>query len=380
MKGKLVFIGHSSRLDGAERCYLESVKALKLYGVEVMAFLPGPGPLCEKLDDEGVTYQFWEFPRWMNKNKLSLFKKIQLFLWQFSLIKKFKNKLLELKPDYVVTNTVVISPFAAIASQKLGIPHFWYIHEFGDEDHNLKFIFGKRVSGKIISRYSERILVNSEIIKKHFKEVIEFDKMRLLHYAVENDEANDNSTADRAVSNGELKMLLLGRMFPKKGQEEALNGLYHLKKKGYSASLTLVGGGKATYKSHLKAVAERLEIQDNIHIVDFTPEPMKYLRETDIVLMCSKKEAFGRVTVEAMKKGKPVVGANGGATPEIISDGVNGKIYESGNPEDLADKIIYFLENRPEITAMGRRAQKWSLENFNYQVHGKKFLKILNEV
>ena len=367
-------------MEGAERSFLESIKALKMMGVEVIAFLPSQGPLCKKLHDIKTPYYFLDFPRWMRKNKISLLKKIEFILWQFSLIRKFKNKLLELKPDYVITNTVVISPFAAIASKKIGIPHFWYIREFGDEDHSLKFILGKRWSGKIISRYSNKVLVNSEIIKKHFSKIIDADKMRLLYNAVENVEVSKNDMLENTPDSGELSILLLGRMFAKKGQEEAVKGLYHLKKKGYSAQLTLVGGGKDSYKDHLKSMARDLNVQDRVRIVNFTPEPMKYLHETDIVLMCSKMEAFGRVTIEAMKMGKPVIGANSGATPEIIRDGVNGKIYESGNPEDLADKIIYFLTNKHEIKQMGIRAKKWSLENFSYEVHGKNLMKIIQEV
>jgi glycosyltransferase involved in cell wall biosynthesis len=47
-------------------------------------------------------------------------------------------------------------------------------------------------------------------------------------------------------------------------------------------------------------------------------------------------EGFGRVTVEAMKVGRPVVGANGGGTVELIRDGWNGLFYRLGDAVDLA--------------------------------------------
>ncbi len=379
MPKKLLFIGHSSRLDGAERCYLESVKSLKLQGLEVIAILPSEGPLCEKLKALNVDYQLFEFPRWMKAKSGNIIKKLKFYLWQLKLTKKFQQVLASINPDVVVTNTIVISPFAAIASKAIGIPHFWYVHEFGDKDHGLTFTLGPRWSGKIISKYSQKVLVNSGIIKEHFRNIIDPEKMRLLHYAVENEEKNEEIDLQTPKKNDHLKVLLLGRMFANKGQEEAILGLHQLIQKGYKAELTLVGGGKIEFKEHLKSLAKKLDIDHYIHVIDFTPEPMKYMEETDLVLMCSKKEAFGRVTVEAMKMGKPVIGADSGATPEIINDGVTGKIYKLGNPEDLANKIVFFIDNKDQLEIMGAKAKEWSLKHFNYQQHGQKFLAILNE-
>ena len=55
--------------------------------------------------------------------------------------------------------------------------------------------------------------------------------------------------------------------------------------------------------------------------------------------MCSRAEAFGRVTVEAMKLGLPVIGAARGATPELVRDGWNGLLYAHGDANELAGKI-----------------------------------------
>ncbi|MDN5211444.1 glycosyltransferase family 4 protein [Fulvivirgaceae bacterium BMA12] len=380
MNSKVVYIGHSARLDGAERCFLESIRALKLKEVEVIAFLPSEGPLCEKLTAIGVPYHILNFPRWMRKNEISGVKKIKFVLWQFSLVRKFKKKLLELKPDYVITNTVVISPFAAIASKKLGIPHFWYIHEFGDDDHGIQFLFSRKRTGEIIDKYSRKVFVNSNIIREKFQQIISPDKMELLHYAVENEENSNGNVAGNEPSRNDekLNILLLGRMVEKKGQAEAVRGIAALKQKGYTVKLTMVGGGKSSFKNELKALIQSRGVSEEVEIIDFTSEPMKYLENSDIVLMCSKCEAFGRVTVEAMKKGKPVVGANTGATPEIIKDGFNGKIYVHGDEDDLANKIIYFIDNKDKLQEMGSNARQWALENFNYDVHATKLLKFLN--
>lgn len=68
---------------------------------------------------------------------------------------------------------------------------------------------------------------------------------------------------------------------------------------------------------------------------------MQFIRMADVVLICSHWEPFGRVTVEAMLAGKPVI-AISGATVELIHDGVTGLLYDPGNYSVLANKMRYF--------------------------------------
>jgi glycosyltransferase involved in cell wall biosynthesis len=68
----------------------------------------------------------------------------------------------------------------------------------------------------------------------------------------------------------------------------------------------------------------------------------------DITLVCSTCEAFGRVAVESMSVGTPVVGSNSGGLPEIIEDEVNGLLYKPGNPQMLANQVTR-LVNDPEL-------------------------------
>ena len=54
------------------------------------------------------------------------------------------------------------------------------------------------------------------------------------------------------------------------------------------------------------------------------------IEQADIGLTCSRNEAFGRTTVEALLMGKPVIGTNTGGTVDLISDGVDGLLYPPG--------------------------------------------------
>lgn len=102
--------------------------------------------------------------------------------------------------------------------------------------------------------------------------------------------------------------------------------------------------------------------------------PRALLRRADAILMCSKREAFGRVTVEGMLAGKPVIGANSGGTLELIQDGITGLLYTSGDPKALAEKIRYLYENPDTATHVGENAKAWAETSFTRDRYRKDVL------
>jgi glycosyltransferase involved in cell wall biosynthesis len=99
-------------------------------------------------------------------------------------------------------------------------------------------------------------------------------------------------------------------------------------------------------------------------LIPFTENPQSYYEQADIVLVCSQCEALGRVTIEAMKMGLPIVASNQGGNLELIQEGYNGYTYQLGNPTDLANKILQ-LGNPIDRRKMGLNGKKWVLNHFN---------------
>jgi glycosyltransferase involved in cell wall biosynthesis len=95
--------------------------------------------------------------------------------------------------------------------------------------------------------------------------------------------------------------------------------------------------------------------------------------------MCSRGEPFGRVTVEAMKQGVPVVGAASGGTIEIIQDGVTGLLYQLGDAEDLAAKIEILHWDRELLGRMGQEAHRWANSTFSLKKYTADLLRVFRE-
>jgi len=78
-------------------------------------------------------------------------------------------------------------------------------------------------------------------------------------------------------------------------------------------------------------------------------------------------ETFGMVIVESFMAGVPVIGSNVGAIPELIKEGYNGWLFESGNVEQLKERLEYAIKNKDKLKKMRKNciktAEKYSVEN-----------------
>jgi len=113
-------------------------------------------------------------------------------------------------------------------------------------------------------------------------------------------------------------------------------------------------------------------LTNRIHFVKFQSEPWRLYPEFDLVVHFSTRaEPFGRVVVEAMACGVPVVAAHAGGPAEIIEDGVTGWLIAPGDVGALERRIVAALRSdNSAIGAAGRRAAetRFSAERFAREV------------
>ena len=99
------------------------------------------------------------------------------------------------------------------------------------------------------------------------------------------------------------------------------------------STLHLIGDKECPYKKYIKGLVKKLNIEKNVIFEGFVKDVEDIYSKFDILLMCSRSEAFGRVTIEAMLRRKPVIGYEAGGTPELIDDGVTG--FKFKNVDDV---------------------------------------------
>lgn len=383
---KILFVSHSSELFGAERSMLEAVAALIEKGLVVEAVVPSEGELATKLRGLGSTvhqipYTWWvASPEWRGTYYL-----IRRKLQNLMVVPRFDRLLREHRPDVVVTNTLTI-PSGAFAARRAKIPHVWYVHEFAREasdttsdpqkhSGNFYFDLGRQRSFTLMNKLSARVIANSKAVALSLSEHVPEEKLRVLSYAVEVTPTPLKPKQDHK----QLVLICVGRLETNKRQEDAIRALASLKIKGLQLRLVLIGPDVLSYEKKLRELASSLGVTENVEFVGSVPDAQPYFAAADIALVCARNEAFGRVTIEAMKAGKPVIGADHGGTSELISDGLNGLKFAAGDSEDLARKIEILYHDENMRREMGEHAQDWALTNFNREKFGKDLLQILEE-
>jgi glycosyltransferase involved in cell wall biosynthesis len=88
-------------------------------------------------------------------------------------------------------------------------------------------------------------------------------------------------------------------------------------------------------------------VADRVEFWGYIPDPGRAFLEADVALMCSRNEAMGRVTAEAMSTCRPVIGFDSGGTSELIDPGRTGLLYRGG-PDALAACMARYLA-APEL-------------------------------
>ncbi|WP_013588580.1 glycosyltransferase family 4 protein [Paraburkholderia phenoliruptrix] len=141
---------------------------------------------------------------------------------------------------------------------------------------------------------------------------------------------------------------LFGRLAPWKGQHIALEALTRLP----DAHLVLVGAplfGEDAYAQRLRDEASALGIAERVHFAGFQDDIPAWMKAMNVILHTSTEpEPFGRVIVEGMAAGRPVIAAAAGGVTEIVRHGRNGWLVKPGDAAVLAD-AIGVLRNDPAL-------------------------------
>lgn len=362
----ILFVSHEEKLNGASLSLLGMIDELiKDNNIYVLTCFR-KGPFIDELKNRDLRVIYAPYRRWLiykpkNKIKWILKKYTCLFLSIINYLSaiRLQNIINSEKIDIIHSNTSVIN-IGAILSKLCNIDHIWHIREFGEEDFNIYSIYNKKIMFSYFNN-SKYIIAVSEAIKNKYKEKINKEKIKVIYNGV-----SSNNKQARIFNNKkeELELVIVGALTLGKGQREAILAVNEIINRGYkNVNLTIVGSGD---KNILEKTINELELNNNIKMLGQVKNLIDIRKKMDIELVCSKSEAFGRVTIEGMMSMLPIIGANTGGTKELIIDKYNGLLYDQGNYKSLADKIEYFINNRNEIERMGKNAYIFS-EKFTIQ-------------
>jgi len=297
------------------------------------------------------------------------------FLFGFSIINYIKN----FKPDIIHIEEEYYSLvlYEILKVKKMFSPKSKCIF-FTSQNINKNFLFPfNRIENYVLRNTDGAITVNSEaasiLLKKGFDKPI----TTMPQFGINPEIFRQRKNRER---NKKFCIGFIGRLEEVKGIDTLLNAAAGLKIE-YEIWIVVEG----PQSSSLQVLATKLGIATKLRIFNGISheEIPQFLQKMDVLILPSRttskiKEQFGRVLIEAMACGVPVIGSNSGAIPEVIGDG--GLIFVEDSYKELRNQILRLNNNFELWCSLATRGRKRVLEHFTISVIAQKTLNFYNEI
>lgn len=134
-------------------------------------------------------------------------------------------------------------------------------------------------------------------------------------------------------------------------------------------------GGDEPYVEDIKALIDRLGLASRITFTGHRNDIRRLLPAFDILCIPSRNEAFGLTVIESMAAGRPVVGSNSGAIPELLAEG-SGLLATHNDPASWAAQLTTLLNDEALRERLGHLGRKRVEAHFSQQQHVAKLIRL----
>jgi glycosyltransferase involved in cell wall biosynthesis len=177
--------------------------------------------------------------------------------------------------------------------------------------------------------------------------------------------------------------LLIGnvaRLSYEKDHRSLINAMEFVVAQRPTARLLIVGWGEL--EKELRTQVKRLGLQDNVLFLGHKEreEVLEILAILDVFVLSSCYEGFNLAILEAMAAQKPIVATNIGAFKEAVVDGETALLAQSGNPNALAEAILYYLNYPSRSKAMGLAGRKRVEQLFSSHVMTSQYRQLYEDL
>jgi glycosyltransferase involved in cell wall biosynthesis len=167
-------------------------------------------------------------------------------------------------------------------------------------------------------------------------------------------------------------ILYTGVLIPLKGVHHLINAFACVAKDFMQAQLIIVGSTPNTaYATTLREKISHLGVDGRVQFIGELPqaELAVWMRRAWTFVLPSLSEGLGRVVVEAMAAGTPVIGSRVGGIAEMVEDGCTGFLIPAGDEVGLADRLRWLLDRPEEARSMGRRARAFAERFYSVETY-----------
>lgn len=347
---RVLFVHLNGCMSGAEQSLILLVKRLSRVH-EVVVACPDDGTLSVKLARLSIpTVVIAPLPK-------RRFLSPATWAYGFKVSYRLCRLIRKVKPDLIHANSFYAASVAVMAGAIRRKPVVVHARDF----------VGFPLLSRVLGHLSRRILAVSEAVKSELVgQGVPPAKIEVVYNGVdlEASGAVDSLPAESGTNGGtterELVFGNVGQFVPWKNQKVFIEAAVDTSQHLAHARFLLVGddlfGRDGVYREGLLELALRasLDCASNIEHVGWQQDMRSVWNRIDCLVHTATREPFGRVLIEAMARGIPVIAFDACGPREIITNGDTGILVESGNVDQLVDAMIRVATDRPFAETIAR--------------------------
>ena len=264
--------------------------------------------------------------------------------------------------DFIHTTTI-LTPEGGMAARRLGLPHVWHLRELLGPGKPYRLPYEGPSFGQYMAAHCSKLVANSHVTAAQVRSWLSPELLEVVPNGI--DISRFRSTTGPAQP-GRVVVAMVGNLTTRWKKHPLFVEAATRVDRSLPIEWRIYGhdpsqGGTLKGDPYVDALHARLAsagITDRFAWPGHVPDPVEIMSQIDVLVHPADGESFGRVVVEAMAAGLPVVGVRGGGVAEIIDDGRTGLLAEPDNAAELAARIERLVRDERlcrELGGAGRR-------------------------
>jgi glycosyltransferase involved in cell wall biosynthesis len=236
---------------------------------------------------------------------------------------------------------------------------------------------------RVLRRFDRVIAVSEKMQRDLIDARVPAAKVTLLHNAIVLEQyrrTNERGALDALVGRTLPRPVLvsIGRLSPEKGYADLVDALALVAARGRHLTAVLAGDGPS--RVDLAARIQAAGLHEWVHLPGYVQQPARLLQDADLMVLPSHTEGLPNAVLEAFAMEVPVLATSVGGTPEVVTNGVTGRLVPAHSPESLAAGIVSFLDDPATWRRWAQQGRRTVETQFDFKTRTRKLETIYVEM
>jgi glycosyltransferase involved in cell wall biosynthesis len=363
---EVLYISHVGMLGGAERTLLDLISALNQRLFHPRVVVPAEGELSERCRELGIPVEYCPHLARLSRSGSVWHQTGQVF--------RLLNGAMRLRaiarataPAIIHANSTTAALFATCLPSRTRPPVLWHVRD----------LVALKGIGRMLARSCERIVVPSDACRKSLRDIADESKVITIpngiEIAAECERPNDAACAmpePAATEAGRIVVATIGQLVRWKRHDVAIEVARRVVAQCPNVDFLIVADDRLeSSEVAIRGLRDKVRafgLTGRVEVSPYASDIGKVLRGAHVLLHAAFPEPFGRVIVEAMAAGCPVVACQGDHGPgEILRHGIDGLLVDPDSVDAFARAVMLLAGDADLRSRMRREGRKRAVELYD---------------